>query len=55
MRARIHVALAVIVLAVAAVATPAGASHDVTPARVAGDDRIATAAQVAPRTARPTP
>lgn len=47
MRARLLAALSAALLGAALLALPAGASHDVTPARVAGEDRIATAAQVA--------
>ena len=38
---------AAMILPMAAIAPPAGASHDVTPARVAGPDRVDTAAAVA--------
>lgn len=41
------VVLTMALAAVTGTALPASASHDVTPARVAGDDRIATAAAVA--------
>lgn len=47
MLVRLHAAAFAVLLALAVVATPAGASHDVTPARVAGDDRVETAADVA--------
>lgn len=47
-RSRLHlVVVAVLAFALAVVATPALASHDVIPARVEGPERIATAAAVA--------
>lgn len=47
LRVRLLGLIAFVVLAVASLATTAGASHDVTPARVAGEDRVDTAADVA--------